>query len=255
MSSAAPAASWQALGTDEVTLPTGACVRLLLPGPGALARHGVTPQTLATWAEGLTGQLRHGGLSEEEWQRWEGAIRLLICDAVLKLRLPSGEFEEPGKFLGRDGGPLIVEDFIERRIPPIDVDALTQLVLRLEAPARIDLASRVALGGMPVAEVARAWVRTEHMALPGWMGFMKSDEGLRCAISARTWGTRPSTLLGIPDPVVAYAVDEALAMRLATLGMKRRPALPEDVPAYDPAIARESEESHLAQLRAEGRLH
>lgn len=33
-------------------------------------------------------------------------------------------------------------------------------------------------------------------------------------LTAKTFGARPSELLGLSDPVVAYAVDEAVAIRL-----------------------------------------
>ena len=35
------------------------------------------------------------------------------------------------------------------------------------------------------------------------------------ALTAQKFGCRPSSLAGIEDPVVAYALDEALAVRLA----------------------------------------
>lgn len=51
---------------------------------------------------------------------------------------------------------------------------------------------------------------------------MATDQALEKALEARMWGQRPSTLLGIQDPVVASALDEALAVRLiqftSTLG-------------------------------------
>ena len=37
---------------------------------------------------------------------------------------------------------------------------------------------------------------------------------MRVARTADRWGSRPSQLLGIGEPVVAFAVDEALAIRL-----------------------------------------
>ena len=43
---------------------------------------------------------------------------------------------------------------------------------------------------------------------------MASPEALRVATTAETWATRPSQMLGLVDDVTAFAVDEALAMRL-----------------------------------------
>lgn len=56
-------------------------------------------------------------------------------------------------------------------------------------------------------------------------------------MTARMWGTRPSRLLAMEDDVVAYALDEALALRIAleanqpaapaTRSRLKGPAIPE----------------------------
>jgi hypothetical protein len=45
-----------------------------------------------------------------------------------------------------------------------------------------------------------------------------SERALSLALTARTFGQRPSDLIGVPDPVVALVVDEALALRLMGAG-------------------------------------
>jgi hypothetical protein len=42
-----------------------------------------------------------------------------------------------------------------------------------------------------------------------------SPEALRVARTASRWGTRPSRMLGLVDDVTAFALDEALDMRLS----------------------------------------
>lgn len=247
------ATAWQEAGTDQVVLPTGTEAQLLLPGPGAMARLELTPSALRGIVGRLTGDLEHAGMSDEDWQRWRGAIRSLIADAVVAIRLPGGDDFRAHRIEPDD------------RVPPIDEDALTALVLRLESPAQVNARSLVAMGGQPAAMAGATWARAAHGTLPAWESFIASDEGLRCAISARTWATRPSQLLGIAEPVVAYAVDEALALRLTLL--QRRPAaasrkdpLPPEyyertgrVP-FDTAVAEDVARAHLEQLAAEGRL-
>jgi hypothetical protein len=44
---------------------------------------------------------------------------------------------------------------------------------------------------------------------------VKSDEGLMLALQAGRWHVRPSELAGVSEPLVALALDEALAERLA----------------------------------------
>lgn len=245
------ASAWQDAGTDTVMLPTGTEVRVLLPGPGAMARLELTPSALRGIVGRLTGDLAHGGMSEADWARWRDSIRALIADAVTAIRPP-----------GR-------QEFSEHRVeptdkvPPIDEDALTALVLRLEAPAQVDARSRVALGGQPAVVAGAAWARAAHGTLPAWQAFVASDEGLRCAISARTWGQRPSALLGITEPVVAYAVDEALALRLVLVGRPKARKDPLPPEAYervgpvrhDDQVAEEVARAHLELLAAEGRVH
>lgn len=41
---------------------------------------------------------------------------------------------------------------------------------------------------------------------------MGSPEAIHLAATARHWSVRPSQLLGVPDEVTAYALDEALRM-------------------------------------------
>lgn len=244
------ATAWQEAGTDQVMLPTGTEARVMLPGPGAMARLELTPGALRGIVGRLTGKLEHGGMSADDWQRWRGAIRELIAEAVTAVRIPGGE----------DFAPHRVDP--DDRIPPIDEDALTTLVLRLESPAQVDARSRVAHGGQPAAVAGATWARAAHSTLPAWEPFIGSDEGLRCALSARTWGTRPSILLGITEPVVAYAVDEALALRLLLQQRTSRskdplpPEFYEDtgrVP-YDADVAADVARAHLEQLAAEGRV-
>ena len=244
-------AAWAAAGTDTVTLPTGTEVQLMLPGPGALARRGMTPGVLRGIVSRLSGDVARAGMTDQDWATWEAEIRELIADAVVAIRPP-----------GRD-------DFTEHRItpeakiPPVDEDSLVAMVLRFESPAQVTVRSRAVLAGQPARGAAAAWARTAHATLPAWEAFVDSDEGYLCAISARTWGTRPSELLGIGDPVVGYAVDEALAIRLV-LGKdsarKDRQPLPAEayeqvgrIP-HDPAIAEEVAAWHVQLLRAEGRL-
>ena len=43
-------------------------------------------------------------------------------------------------------------------------------------------------------------------------------------LTGRTFGRLPSELLGVVDPVVAYAVDEAVALRLKFDGERARDA-------------------------------
>lgn len=44
--------------------------------------------------------------------------------------------------------------------------------------------------------------------------FVDGTEALILGMTAKTFATRPSLLLGVGDPVVAYALDESIAMRL-----------------------------------------
>jgi len=44
--------------------------------------------------------------------------------------------------------------------------------------------------------------------------FVAGSTATLVGLTAKTFGTRPSVLLGVPDPVVAYALDEAIALRL-----------------------------------------
>lgn len=37
---------------------------------------------------------------------------------------------------------------------------------------------------------------------------------MNLALTGKAFGKLPSELIGVPDPVIAYAVDEALALRL-----------------------------------------
>ena len=244
------ASAWEEAGTDTVLLPTGTEVRVMLPGPGAMARLELTPAALRGIVGRMTGDLAHGGMSDADWERWRAAIRELVADAVTAVRPPGREGFTPHRVEPTD------------KVPPIDEDALTALVLRLEAPAQVDARSRLALGGQPAVVAGAVWARAAHSTLPAWQDFVASDEGLRCALSARTWGTRPSALLGITEPVVAYAVDEALALRLVFV---RKPKATKDplppefyeqvgrVP-HDDAIAADVARDHLEQLAAEGRV-
>lgn len=241
------ASAWSEAGTETVLLPTGTEVRIMLPGPGSLARHGVTPGTLREIAARRTGKVEHAGVSDADWTAWEASIRQLLAEAVVAIRPPGRE-----AFAEHTIHP-------DDRIPGADEDALVALVLHLESPAQVDLKSRAVLSGQPARAGGTAWVRTAHRTLPAWISFVESHEGLLCALTARTFGQRPSVLLGIDDPVVAYAVDEALAMRLLLPRSARKEPLPIDVyesvaAGHDDDVARQVAEAHVARLQAEGRL-
>jgi hypothetical protein len=47
-----------------------------------------------------------------------------------------------------------------------------------------------------------------------------SDDALRVAMTAAKWSQRPSSLLGVSDPLHALALDEALAVRLSIEEMR-----------------------------------
>jgi hypothetical protein len=47
---------------------------------------------------------------------------------------------------------------------------------------------------------------------------------LRLARTAKTWATRPSSLLAEPDEVRAFLLDEALGVRLQLLELQAAPA-------------------------------
>lgn len=243
------ATDWQAAGTITVLLPTGTEIRGMLPGSGSLARRGITPGILRDIASRLTGEAGQGGMSDEDWATWEDKVRDVIAEFVTAIRPPGhDEFSEHR-----------IEP--EHRVPPIDLDALIAIALRFESPAQVDARSRVALKGQPATSAASLWARTAHATLPAWSEFIESGEGLLCAISARTWGCRPSALLGIDDPVVAYAVDEALSLRLLYLnrGKRKGPHADEfyesvQVP-YDPDLHARSQAARIAELKAEGLLH
>ena len=54
--------------------------------------------------------------------------------------------------------------------------------------------------------------------------FVASERALSLALTARTFGVSPSrTYLGLDDPVLVAAVDEALAMRLMALAAEDGP--------------------------------
>lgn len=245
-------AAWQAAGTDELMLPTGTEVRVMLPGPGAMARHGLTPGALRGIVGRLTGEINQGGMSDDDWAAWEASVNILICDTVIEVRPPGRELFE--------AWTIRPADLAERRLPPVDHDALVTLVMRLDSADRIDARSRAALSGTPAMAAARARARHVVATLPDWMSFVESDEGMLCALTARTFGQRPSALLNIADPVIGYAVDEALMLRLALTKPDRQQPLttsayerPEIEP-YDPAVAAAVQDAHLERLRAEGKL-
>lgn len=74
------------------------------------------------------------------------------------------------------------------------------------------------------------------------------------AHTARAFGTSPSARLGVLDPVEAYLLDEALALRLVL--KHDRPDLPDELRVeHDPLVAAEIADWHMARLREEGRVH
>lgn len=244
--------AWAASGTETVMLPNRTEVRVMLPGPGALARHGVTPGVLRGIVGRLTGAVEHAGMAEADWETWDAKLRILVSDAVVALRPPRhDEFSEYR---------LTPERIAQRKVPPADYDALVAMVLRLEAPAQVDARSR-ALHGEPMspALVAR-FAKAEQRTVPAWMTLVESSEGLMCAMTARMFGKLPSELLHIDDEVTAYAVDTALMLRLALARNEKTEPMPADayerpdVPPFDPAEADRAYQEHLALLRREGRL-
>ena len=46
--------------------------------------------------------------------------------------------------------------------------------------------------------------------------FVTGDAALALIVTASRWSVRPSSLLGLEDEVIAYCLDEALALRAAT---------------------------------------
>lgn len=97
---------------------------------------------------------------------------------------------------------------------------------------------------------------------------MPSAQALLLAHNARTWGTRPSELLGLTEPLVALLIDDALALRLAQQqredgaqpradaplppGMRYERASDIDQPLYDAARANARRLAFEAKLRSEG---
>lgn len=244
--------AWAASGTHTVLLPNRTEVRVMLPGPGALARHGVTPGVLRGIVGRLTGAVEHAGMAEADWERWEGKLRILVSDEVVAVRPPGwDDFKEYR---------IEPDDIANRKLPPADYDALVAIALRLEAPEQVTLRSQI-LHGTPVAPaLVASFAQAEQRTLPAWMEFVESSEGLVCAMTARTFGKLPSELLHIDDEVTAYNVDTALMLRLA-FAKKEQPAAAGDgayerpeVPPYDPAVAEQSFRDHIALLQREGRL-
>ena len=245
-------AAWQAAGTEELMLPTGTEIRMLLPGPGALARLGLSPTTLLTIAAHRTGEIEHGGMSDEDWARWEAKIAVLICDSVLAIKPPG--FDDFAEWT------FSPDDLKQHRVPPVDHDALVSLVTTFETPAQVDARSRVVHRGMSVSHAARIFAREEARTIPGWGEFIESEQGLMVALTARTFGQLPSTMLRIDNPTTALAVDVGAMGRIAFLRpAKKQPLDPDyyerpDAEPYDPAVAAEVQNAHLERLRAEGRL-
>ena len=92
-------------------------------------------------------------------------------------------------------------------------------------------------------------------ASPPGSGFVESEQAWLTALTAAAFGPSPSVRFGIVDPVEAYLLDEALAIRLR-LGTDQRDALPPEMRVEeDPVLAAEIADWHMARLREEGRVH
>jgi hypothetical protein len=84
---------------------------------------------------------------------------------------------------------------------------------------------------------------------------VQSDQAVLMAQVAQAFGPSPSVRLGIVDPVEAYLVDEALAIRLAQ-GLSNHEEAPAGMRVEeDPLVAAEVAEWHMDLLRAEGKIH
>lgn len=59
-----------------------------------------------------------------------------------------------------------------------------------------------------------SWTRIEHGRSKHGIPFVMTDEALRLVLQAETWHRRPSEMIGVSDPVVALALDDALLERL-----------------------------------------
>ena len=104
-----------------------------------------------------------------------------------------------------------------------DVEALDTFVVNASsrpveaAAAAVNVMSEASLGLLeqqtPSRRRRRSRRRRPGHSKPG-PSFVTGHEGLMAALSAKEWATRPSALLAITDPQLAYLVDDALALRL-----------------------------------------
>lgn len=138
----------------EVTLPSGARVRGVLPTLGTLLRHELLPDDLLTAALKTADPSWLAAARAVGGEERNGAIRYL---AVLVAAFPREEFV--------DGAwqPVTVtaEDILAGRLDEADVDAMENLCLRIATPDQFQ--------PQPVEEV--------QPGIPGWASFRDEPDG------------------------------------------------------------------------------
>lgn len=182
-------------GLTEVTLPSGARVRGHLPTLGTLLRRDLLPRNLLatalkaadpTWLTAARAVDPEGAAAD---------ARAYL--AILVAAFPRQRWVGPGED-DWTAWRITPEALTDDSLDELDVDVLENVVLRLVTPEEATAASRELDEELTTG-------------IASWDEFVASPEGERLARMAMAWGVRPSAVLGEPDEVVAFALDEALA--------------------------------------------
>ena len=201
--------AWVEAGIEEVMLPSGVEVGLILPTLAELIRAGV-----------FSGQLRAVAMraaaepeADEARQQRQAATTALMARAVRRIRAPLADVEPDGRWQAWKARHLSVllrvfpvrtrqrmtpwepfrltaEDLDPDapKIPSVDREALERLVLHVQTPAMVDTISRLARELITREEAQAILDRESARGLDAWRPFRPERSGMAHGVVRQDMG-------------------------------------------------------------------
>lgn len=165
---------WKAAGLETVLLPSGFRARGVKPSPTEVIRRRIVPYQLRAAVNSMGGR-KMSDLSEVEHGQLVEARRYQLAAFIREMAPPGTEGDE-----GWEKVELTVDDLAD--LPPLDLEALDDLIMGLATAEMVTERSMLALGLLDKESAERIEKEQQEASVSGWAEFR--DESGRAAAGA-----------------------------------------------------------------------
>lgn len=157
---------WAEAGQTTVLLPSGFTARGVMPAPTEIIRLKLVPWQLRQAVTSFGGR-KMSDLTEAEHTQLVEARRYQLVAFIHELAPPGSEEFEPVS--------LSIDDL--GKMPPLDVEALDDLIMGISTAEMITARSKLMLGMLDKESVERIEREEAGDTVDGWVGFRAVDGG------------------------------------------------------------------------------